>query len=908
LVHWQSDSRLCLKNRASKKVKARDLFWGNAVNQTSFRPGLIAAGIAFLVTVAAGCFADHQNRAVYREQARADVAESLGQVRAELESNINSNIQLVRGLVAVIAMDPDIDQARFERIASALIGEHSQFRNIAAAPDLIIQMMYPLAGNERALGLNYATHPTQRDSVLDALESKQMVLAGPVDLVQGGRGFIGRFPVFVNNGTADERVWGLVSAVIDVDSLYAASGLLADDQPIDLVLMGRDADLSDRSVFFGDARILEQDPVLTEVSLPTGGWHIAAVPRGGWKETPSNVLKFRGLIALAALFILLPIGIAGHFYDQHRDHVRELRRRESEMQALSQRLELALETSKIGVWEYNVTTDELRWDERMKELYGVPADMTPNTASDWEETLHPEDREQAIKELEDAVASRATYNSVFRVLKGKAETRWIRTIGALHIDASGHQWMLGVNWDISDDVQLKTKLIEANENAKVRNRELERARLQMEHNSLHDSLTGLPNRRFLDDRVLNNDAQNPPTALIHIDLDRFKHINDTLGHAAGDAMLVHAANVLRDNTRDGDFVARVGGDEFVIATTQPVDQESLVVLASRIIEQMRQPVPYNDHKCRFGASIGIAVNDSCGKAAPKQLLIDADLALYRAKKRGRNRYEFFDASLKAEIVSNKTLADEILTGLERREFLPYFQPKFDTQSLDIVGVEALARWHHPTRGVLAPDSFLDTADELNVVPLIDRAILEETLWQSARWEAAGIHIPKKSVNVSAGQLQDPDLIERLDDLPIKRGELSFELLESIFLDDQNQIVASNIEQLTKRGIEIEIDDFGTGYASIISLLQLRPTRLKIERRLIAPIATATCQRQLVASIIEIGKSLGISVVAEGVETFDHVSVLRELGCDVLQGFAFAAPMPSDKLIDFVRENRWREAA
>jgi diguanylate cyclase (GGDEF)-like protein len=468
--------------------------------------------------------------------------------------------------------------------------------------------------------------------------------------------------------------------------------------------------------------------------------------------------------------------------------------------------------------------------------------------------------------------------------------------------------MLGVNWDISDDVQLKTKLIEANENAKVRNRELERARLQMEHNSLHDSLTGLPNRRFLDDRVLNNDAQNPPTALIHIDLDRFKHINDTLGHAAGDAMLVHAANVLRDNTRDGDFVARVGGDEFVIATTQPVDQESLVVLASRIIEQMRQPVPYKDHKCRFGASIGIAVNDSCGKAAPKQLLIDADLALYRAKKRGRNRYEFFDASLKAEIVSNKTLADEILTGLERREFLPYFQPKFDTQSLDIVGVEALARWHHPTRGLLAPDSFLDTADELNVVPLIDRAILEETLWQSARWEAAGIHIPKKSVNVSAGQLQDPDLIERLDDLPIKRGELSFELLESIFLDDQNQIVASNIEQLTKRGIEIEIDDFGTGYASIISLLQLRPTRLKIERRLIAPIATATCQRQLVASIIEIGKSLGISVVAEGVETFDHVSVLRELGCDVLQGFAFAVPMPSDKLIDFVRENRWREAA
>ncbi len=878
------------------------------MNQKSIRPGLIAAGIAFLVTVAVGYFADHQNRAVYREQARADVAESLGQVRAELESNINSNIQLVRGLVAVIAMDPDIDQARFERIASALIGEHSQLRNIAAAPDLVIQMMYPLAGNERALGLNYATHPTQRDGAFAALQSRQMVLAGPVDLVQGGRGFIGRFPVFLNSGDVDERVWGLVSAVIDVDSLYSASGLLDEDRTIDLVLIGRDADPSNNSVFFGDAQILDQNPVLAEISLQTGGWRIAAVPRGGWKETPPNARQFRGLIVLAALVILLPIAIAGHFYDQHRNHVGELGRRESDMRLLSQRLELALETSKIGVWELNLGTGELRWDERMKELYGIPADVTPNAVDHWEEKLHPEDRDQAIKEFKDAVATRGTYNSVFRVLEGEDKTRWIRTIGASHIDASGHQRILGVNWDISDDVALKTKLIEANRDAKVRNRELEEARLQMEHNSLHDSLTGLPNRRFLDDRVLNEEVAEKPSALIHIDLDRFKHINDTLGHAAGDAMLVHAANVLRENTRDGDFVARVGGDEFVIATTQPVDQNALAMLAGRVIEQMRQPVPYKDHKCRFGASIGIAISDGCGKAAPKQLLIDADLALYRAKKRGRNRYEFFNASLKAEIVSNKTLADEILTGLERREFLPYFQPQFDTQSLDIVGVEALARWHHPTRGVLAPDCFLDTADELNVVPLIDRAILEETLWQSARWEAAGIQIPKKSVNVSAGQLQDPELITRLDDLPIKRGELSFELLESIFLDEQNATVASNIEQLTKRGIEIEIDDFGTGYASIISLLQLRPARLKIERRLIAPIATSTSQRQLVASIIEIGKSLGIKVVAEGVETYDHVTVLRELGCDVLQGFAFAKPMPSEDLIGFVRKNRWREAA
>jgi diguanylate cyclase (GGDEF)-like protein len=451
-------------------------------------------------------------------------------------------------------------------------------------------------------------------------------------------------------------------------------------------------------------------------------------------------------------------------------------------------------------------------------------------------------------------------------------------------------------------------LIEANQQAEMRNCELEEARVLMEHNSLHDSLTGLLNRRFLDEKILDPNVTAAPTALMHIDLDRFKHINDTLGHAAGDAMLVYAANVLRETVREDDFVARVGGDEFIIATTSTTSDDALSAMAERIIERMRQPVPYKTHKCRFGASIGIAVNDSAGSIPAKQLLIDADLALYRAKNKGRNCFEFFDASLKAEIVNNKTLADEILTGLERREFMPYFQPQFDAQTLDIVGVEALARWNHPTRGVLAPNAFLRTADELKVVPLIDRMILEETLWKSAHWATAGIKIPKKSVNVSSGRLEDPKLLDQLSDLPIKAGELSFELLESIFLDDQNETIASNIERLTTMGIDIEIDDFGTGYASIISLLQLRPARLKIERRLIMPLTGSTSQCQLVASIIEIGKSLGIQVVAEGVETADHISILQGLGCDVLQGFAFAAPMVSDDLIDFVRADRWRAAA
>jgi diguanylate cyclase (GGDEF)-like protein len=461
---------------------------------------------------------------------------------------------------------------------------------------------------------------------------------------------------------------------------------------------------------------------------------------------------------------------------------------------------------------------------------------------------------------------------------------------------------------VSSDIALKTRLLTAKKNAEIRNSELETARSQMEFNALHDSLTGLLNRRYLDQRLLEEDAARRPTALLHIDLDRFKHINDTLGHAAGDAMLVHAASILKANTRPEDFVARIGGDEFIVAMTGPSDEVTLSALADRIIAEMRQPVQYQHHQCRFGVSIGIAMDNAAQGNDGRHLLIDADIALYRAKSNGRNRYEFFSAALKAEIVRTKCVADDILGGLERQQFLPYFQPQFDACTLEVVGVEALARWHHPTQGLLAPDRFLKIADDLNVVPLIDRTILEQTLHQFKRWQRVGISIPRMSVNVSAGRLNDADLISGLDGLPIEPGTLSFELLESIFLDDQDEMIAANFGRLRDMGIDIEIDDFGTGYASIVSLIHLHPARLKIDRQLVGPMNVSEGQRKLVASIIDIGRSLGIKVVAEGVETMEHAHILRDLGCDVLQGYAFAAPMSSEKLVEFVREERWRAVA
>ncbi len=305
---------------------------------------------------------------------------------------------------------------------------------------------------------------------------------------------------------------------------------------------------------------------------------------------------------------------------------------------------------------------------------------------------------------------------------------------------------------------------------------------------------------------------------------------------------------------------------------------------------MRKPVRYEGHDCRFGASIGIAI-DSGSTLDAKQMLLDADIALYRAKGLGRNRFEFFSASARRDIISAKHLADEILIGLERNEFVPFYQLQFDARTLDVAGIETLARWQHPVHGLLTPDRFLDIAEDLDVVSTIDALILERALADRSVWIKDGLSIPKISVNVSARRLADPDLGKKLRALKIEPGTISFELLESISLDDCDEAVAANLKKLRKLGIDIQIDDFGTGHASIVSLLRLSPKTLKIDRELIRMLPQSSEQRKLVGSIIDIGRSLNILVIAEGVETVDHIRILEELDCDTLQGYALARPMP-----------------
>jgi diguanylate cyclase (GGDEF)-like protein len=860
--------------------------------------------LALVAMLAAGIFLDRQNQQIAESRLRAETLQQISIIRAKLEGHISSNIQLVKGLVSVIATEPDMDQARYDALVGNLFEEDSQLRSVAAAPGLVIRMTYPLQGNEAAIGLDYRTTPAQWPAVRSVLETARLNIAGPVDLVQGGRGFVGRFPVYSGLGD-DRRFWGLVSAVVDVDRLYADSGLYNPDLNLDISITGNDGTGDDGQRFYGPD-LQAKNPVVADVVLPSGSWQIAAVPKAGWGADPVSTWLLRGMILVAGALILLPVFVTSRMIRERHEHIHELGDRESELARLTRRLNLALEVSKVGVWEMDMPSGTETWDERTNELYGLPNDGGARSHDHWRAAVHPEDRDRAEDDFRRMIAS-GRYESDYRVCLPDGGLRYVRSVGALFSEPGQPDKVVGVNWDVTNDVELNQDLRRAKRQAEARNNDLEAARIRIEHNALHDSLTGLPNRRYLDEVLMSHAADgyhgSGSIALLHIDLDRFKQINDTLGHAAGDAMLIHASKVLRANCRETDFVARIGGDEFVILSSAGPNDTRLKLIADRIVREMRRPALHEGHECRFGVSIGVAVSRSADIDV-RQLLVNADIALYRAKALGRNRHEFFTEALQAEVVNTKRVADEILKGLDTSAFFAHYQPQFDAHTLDLVGVEALARWQHPTDGLRTPDGFMAVAEELNVVAQIDRLVLDQALADLARWDGIGLNVPRVSVNVSLRRLHDEGLIDSLKALPLAPGRLAFELVESIYLDESDGTVAWNIDQVKELGIDVEIDDFGTGYASIVSLQKLHPRRLKIDRQLIKPILDQPAQRQLVASIVDIGKSMDIEIVAEGVETMEHAVILRDLGCDILQGYAFARPMSRDALESFMREKSW----
>jgi diguanylate cyclase (GGDEF)-like protein len=425
--------------------------------------------------------------------------------------------------------------------------------------------------------------------------------------------------------------------------------------------------------------------------------------------------------------------------------------------------------------------------------------------------------------------------------------------------------------------------------------------LALAHQAVHDALTGLPNRlqvaQRLEQALARSSRTGSEVAVLFIDLDRFKLINDGRGHAAGDELLVAVAERLRRVVRSGDVVARFGGDEFVVVCEDQTAAFEASLVAGRILDSLREPVLVHGQEIFLSASIGIAMADGAG--SPESLLRDADAAMYRAKDKGRARCEFFDATMRTEALDHLETQSALHRALERDELRVHYQPVVDLASGAVTGVEALVRWEHPQQGLVSPASFIPLAEETGLIVPIGAWVLEEATAQAARWRdrSWGRNLTV-NVNLSARQLRQPDLIPALMAGMLESGTdpslLCLELTETTFMEDarSHREVLDGIQSL---GVGLAIDDFGTGYSSLTYLKRLPVSVLKIDQAFVRGLGRDAADTAIVKSVIDLAHALGLVVVAEGVEDGDQVAHLRKLGCDQAQGYFFARPQSAEDL-------------
>jgi diguanylate cyclase (GGDEF)-like protein len=425
--------------------------------------------------------------------------------------------------------------------------------------------------------------------------------------------------------------------------------------------------------------------------------------------------------------------------------------------------------------------------------------------------------------------------------------------------------------------------------------------IRSQHAARHDLLTGLPNRALLNEwltRAVEADTgSGGSTAVMMIDLDHFKDINDTLGHHVGDRVLCSVAERLQLVTRKGDLVARLGGDEFVMVFVSLSGQDEARLVADRVSAALAEPILVDGVRLALQGSVGIALAPGHGDNT-ETLLQHADVAMYRAKE-ARGQYQIYNADFDRHSMARLALLGDLREGLERGEVTAYFQPQVDCATGRVIGVEALARWNHPSLGFVPPDQFIPIAESTGQIQALTSLILEESIRQGQAWRAQGIEL-QIAVNLSVRSLTDVSLIDNLTrclaahDFPAAR--LTLEVTESLIMADPHHAITV-LSGLRALGVRLAIDDFGTGYSSLAYLKQLAVHELKIDKSFILSMLTDASDAVIVRSTVELAHNLGLLVTAEGVETVEIWEQLQRLGCDVLQGYYFGRPVSADALTD-----------
>lgn len=566
--------------------------------------------------------------------------------------------------------------------------------------------------------------------------------------------------------------------------------------------------------------------------------------------------------------------------------ITERKRAQEALRESQERYELAVCGANDGLWDWNLKTNEIYFSPRWKSMLGCKENEISNTPDAWFDRVHRADVERLKVQISLHLRGLTPhFQNEHRILHKDGTYRWMLSRGLAVRDANGQvSRMAGSQTDITKRKQVERQLL---------------------HDAFHDVLTGLPNRALFMERLGSAIERSKLNscylfAVLFLDIDRFKVINDSLGHMIGDRLLVAIAHRLKTCLRTGDTVARMGGDEFTILLEDINDMSDATRVAERINQELLSPFNLNGYEVFTTTSIGIAVggilrNCSTDYDSPENLLRDADTAMYRAKSLGRARHEVFDTTMHLRAVALLQLENDLRRAIERQEFQIYYQPIVSLTTGRLDGFEALVRWQHPERGTISPADFIPVAEETGLIVPIGFWVLCNACRQLRDWQkrfSTQLRL-SVSVNLSSKQFSQPNLIEQIDQIlretSLNSCNLKLEITESVVMENAES-ATKMLLQLKALGVQLHIDDFGTGYSSLSYLHRFPIDQLKIDRSFVSRMGADDDSTEIVRAIVTLAQNLGMSVTAEGIETAEQLTQLREMQCEYGQGYFFSKPL------------------
>ena len=840
---------------------------------------LVIATLVFLLSVAisAGLLWRAQGAwlAAKRDQA-SQLAQSHSQV---LQRNVERMLSINHALAAMVRQGNG-NIANFDAAAGQLLLTNPRLLALSISPGGVVQSVAPRKGNEKLIGFDQLRDPAQMGEAIFTRDTGRPTLAGPFQLAQGGVGVVSRLPVFLEDGSGKPGFWGFTNVSIRLADLL--NGVALSDLPArgyDYELWRTQAESGQKQVIAASSSALLVQPVRQSLEVPNGAWNLDMAPSGGWHGPQWLVLGAgAGTVASLLLASLAKLLVEQRQYKAGLEAI--VAARTAEISATQNQLKSTLDAIRDPIFElgldgryhaYSAVVDGLLPKEVGQLVGKTVAEVLPEAAA-----------KVLMEALHTAHALGHSQGLQF-ALELEQGTRWFElSVARKAVGAGSDPRFVVMSRDIT---------------------ERKGAEHEIRRLAFYDHLTDLPNRRLLQDRLehaLTATARSHHQgALLLIDLDNFKALNDTVGHDKGDIMLQQVALRLSSCVRECDTVARLGGDEFVVmiddvgATPADVIGRAQTV-AEKIVRILSQPYDIAGREHLSSSSVGVALFGMDTGGTVDETFKRADVAMYQAKAAGRNTLRFFDPAMQAAVEARAALEVDARQGLARNEFQLHYQPQVGPRGA-LIGAEALIRWTHPRHGAVPPGEFIPVAEQSGLILHLGQWVLETACAQLTRWaaepRAAALTL---AVNVSVHQFRQPDFVEQVLSALSGSGadarRLKLELTESMFAYDLEDII-TKMTALKSHGVGFSLDDFGTGYSSLSYLKRLPLDQLKIDQSFVRDVLTDPNDAAIARTIVALGHSLGLDVIAEGVETAGQRAFLAEHGCDFCQGYLIGRPMP-----------------